>query len=121
LCRAICAVLRDGQPDEAFNVASGVDCTNEDIVRQICELVDRLNPGLRHAPSNQLITHVADRPGHDARYALDTTKICGLGWTPRVEPAAGLEQTVRWYLDCRVWVAEVAANFDRTRRLGTGG
>jgi len=121
LCRAICVVLRDGRPGDAFNVASGVDRTNEDIVRQICELVDRLNPGLRHAPCAKLITHVADRPGHDARYALDTTKICGLGWKPRVELAAGLEQTVRWYLDSRAWVAEVAANFDRTRRLGTGG
>jgi len=120
LCRAICDVLQQGRPGEAFNVASGVERTNDELVRQICELVDRLKPGLPHAPSANLITHVADRPGHDARYALDTTRIFDLGWAPRVELAAGLEQTVRWYLENRAWVAEVSAKFDRTRRMGTG-
>ncbi len=120
LCRAICLVLRDGRPGDAFNVASGMEHTNEQLVRQICSSVDRLKPGLSHAPSAKQIAHVSDRPGHDARYALDTTKIRGLGWTPRVDLATGLEQTIRWYLDNPTWVAEVAANFDRTRRMGTG-
>ena len=54
------------------------------------------------------------------RYALDTTKIRGLGWSPHVDLATGLDETVRWYMENRDWVAEVTAKFDRTRRLGTG-
>jgi dTDP-glucose 4,6-dehydratase len=121
LCRAICTVLRDARPGEAFNVASSMEHTNQELVEAICELVDRLNPDLPHAPSRNLIMHVADRPGHDVRYALDTTKIRSLGWTPRVGLSIGLEQTVGWYRENRAWVAEAAAKFDRSRRLGTGG
>jgi dTDP-glucose 4,6-dehydratase len=120
LCRAICIVLRDGQSGDTFNVASGMEHTNEELVRPICTLVDRLNPGLPHAPSAKLITHVADRPGHDVRYALDTTKIRALGWTPQIGLSAGIVQTIQWYMDHQTWVDEVAANFDRTRRIGTG-
>jgi dTDP-glucose 4,6-dehydratase len=120
LCRAICVVLEKARPGDAFNVASGVERTNDEFVRQICGIVDRLRPDHSMRPSAELITHVADRPGHDVRYALDTTKIRDLGWTPRVDLAAGLEQTVRWYVENRDWVSDVAARFDRTRRLGTG-
>jgi dTDP-glucose 4,6-dehydratase len=120
LCRAVCDVLRFGEPGDAFNVASSVERTNVDLVRQICDVIDRLRPGLPHAPCRQLIAHVADRPGHDARYALDTKKIRSLGWVPRVDLASGLEQTARWYLSNRAWVTDVGANFDRTRRMGLG-
>jgi dTDP-glucose 4,6-dehydratase len=121
LCRAICQVLDHGKPGDAFNVASGLERTNEDMVRQICEVVDRLAPKLQHGPCAKLITHVADRPGHDTRYALDTSRIRYVSWSPRVDLATGLEETVRWYLANRAWVAEVAANFDRTRRMGMAG
>jgi dTDP-glucose 4,6-dehydratase len=120
LCRAISAVLKQGKPGESFNVASGIERTNAELVRQICELVDRHRSEQPRGPSAQLITHVADRPGHDTRYALDTSKLRGLGWSPRVELAAGLDETVRWYLENRAWVAEATEKFDRTRRLGTG-
>jgi dTDP-glucose 4,6-dehydratase len=120
LCRAIGAVLKQGKPGESFHVASGVERTNAELVRQICELVDHHRPQRPHGPSARLITHVADRPGHDTRYALDTARIRGLGWSPRVELATGLDQTVRWYLENRAWVAEAAEKFDRSRRLGRG-
>lgn len=120
LCRAICLVLRDGRPGDAYNVASGMEHTNQELVQAICVLVDRLNPDLPHAPSTKLIAHVADRPGHDVRYALDTSKIRGLGWMPRIGPSTGILQTICWYVENRAWVAEVAAKFDRSRRLGTG-
>ncbi|MEX2091184.1 MAG: dTDP-glucose 4,6-dehydratase [Pirellulales bacterium] len=120
LCRAIVEVLERGKPGESFNVASGVERTNAALVHQICELVDRNLPQQPHGASAKLITHVADRPGHDTRYALDTTKIRRLGWSPRVDLATGLDETVKWYLENRAWVAEATAKFDRARRLGTG-
>lgn len=120
LCRAIVAVLERGKPGESFNVASGVERTNEELVRRICELVDRRRPDLPHRPCAKLIAHVDDRPGHDTRYALDTTKIRALGWSPAVDLAAGLEQTVGWYLDNSEWVAAASKKFNRNHRLGIG-
>jgi dTDP-glucose 4,6-dehydratase len=118
LCRAVSVVLEQGTPGEAYNVASSIERTNVELVRAICGLVDRLVPELPLVPTAKLIEHVADRPGHDARYALDITKIRGLGWEAQVDLAAGLEQTVQWYAANRAWVAEVTAGFDRSRRLG---
>jgi dTDP-glucose 4,6-dehydratase len=118
LCRAVSTVLDQGTPGEAYNVASGIERTNVELVRAVCGIVDRLVPDLPHGPSANLIEHVADRPGHDARYALDVTKIRGLGWEAQVDLAAGLEQTVQWYAANRPWVDEVTASFDRTRRMG---
>ncbi len=118
LCRAIRLVLEQGELGESFHVASGCEQTNLELVQQICALVDRLQPDLPHVPCTNLIQQVTDRPGHDIRYALDTEKIRDLGWNPRVVLATGLERTVRWYLENHTWVAEVAAKFDRTRRLG---
>jgi len=118
LCRAVCDVLDHGQLGEAFNVATGVETPNGDLVRRICRLVDQLVPNLPHAPSTTLIRNVEDRPGHDERYALDTAKIERLGWRPRVMLDDGLEQTVRWYVENRAWVDQVAASFDRTKRMG---
>jgi dTDP-glucose 4,6-dehydratase len=118
LCRAVRLALRKAPPGESLTVAGGSERTNLDLVSEICRLVDRLRPGLPHAPAASLITHVEDRPGHDARYALDTAQIRRLGWRPQVKLSDGLEESVRWYIDHRDWVDEVAAKFDRTRRLG---
>jgi dTDP-glucose 4,6-dehydratase len=65
--------------------------------------------------------HVADRPGHDVRYALDTSKIQSLGWKSRVALDAGLAETVSWYQSHGDWAAAASEKFDRTGRLGTGG
>ncbi len=118
LCRAVRLALRQAPPGESLAVASGSERTNLDLVGEICRLVDRLAPGLAHAPCASLITRVDDRPGHDRRYAVNPAQIRQLGWRPRVELSAGLEDTVRWYLGHRHWVEEVAGEFDRTRRLG---
>jgi dTDP-glucose 4,6-dehydratase len=120
LCRAVVAVLEHGSPGESFNVASGVESTNRAIVERICALVDELQPRNSIGHRLEQIVHVDDRPGHDVRYALDTTKIRRLGWSPRVDLGAGLESTVRWYLENPAWVAAATAKFDRTQRLGTG-
>ena len=87
-----------GTPGEVYNIGGACERANLDVVRTICETVDRLRPGLPHAPCTSLITFVADRPGHDRRYAIDASKIADqLGWRPREDFASGLERTVRWY------------------------
>ncbi|MCX7428704.1 MAG: dTDP-glucose 4,6-dehydratase [Planctomycetia bacterium] len=120
-CRAIRAVLSGGEPGDAFNVGGDCQRTNLDVVRMICQTVDRLRPDLAHVPCESLIRFVADRPGHDRRYAIDAGKIRSrLGWTPRVDFASGIEQTVRWYLDNSEWVRRVTSGRYRRERLGLG-
>lgn len=118
-CAAIETVLSRGRVGECYNVGGNNEQTNIGIVRQVCALVDRLRPGLPHAPCESLITYVRDRPGHDRRYAIDASKIQReLGWTPQQDFASGLEQTVRWYLENPVWVERVQSGKYRRERLG---
>jgi dTDP-glucose 4,6-dehydratase len=118
-CAAIETVLARGRVGECYNVGGNNEQTNIGIVRQVCALVDRLRPGLPHAPCESLITYVRDRPGHDRRYAIDASKIQReLGWTPQQDFASGLEQTVRWYLENPVWVERVQSGKYRRERLG---
>jgi len=120
-CRAIRAVLAKGAPGEAYNIGGDCERTNLEVVKTICALVDQLRPGLAHAPCSSLITFVADRPGHDRRYAIDAGKIHhDLGWRPNEDFKSGLEQTVRWYLDNETWVQRVTSGKYRLERLGLG-
>lgn len=120
-CRALRIVLRRGAPGETYNIGGGCQKTNIEVVRAICRLVDRLRPGLPHAPCESLITFVQDRPGHDRRYAIDAGKIAReLGWTPRETFESGLERTVRWYLEHPGWVESVTSGKYRRERLGLG-
>ncbi|OFV90748.1 MAG: dTDP-glucose 4,6-dehydratase [Acidobacteria bacterium RIFCSPLOWO2_02_FULL_61_28] len=95
-CRALEAVLRRGRPGEVYNLGSGYRSTNLELVQMILRLLDK--------PAS-LIRFVADRPGHDFRYALDSAKAHReLGWEPQIALEAGLEQTLRWYRDNHEWV-----------------
>jgi len=77
-------VLERGRPGETYNVGGGAERRNIDVVRAVCELVDELAPDAALQPRSRLITFVADRPGHDLRYAIDATKIeRETGWRPR--------------------------------------
>src|SRR5579859_7803968 len=87
-CTGIAAVLERGEPGTVYNLGAGNECPNLTIVERIVELT---------GCDRGLIRHVADRPGHDRRYALDTARISGLGWSPTVTLYEGLERTVRWY------------------------
>ncbi|WP_128002003.1 dTDP-glucose 4,6-dehydratase [Piscinibacter defluvii] len=106
-CSAIRAVLARGRPGQTYNVGGWNEQANIDIVRQICALLDELKPDPA-GPYARLITHVADRPGHDRRYAIDARRIeAELGWRPAETFASGLRRTVQWYLEHADWVREV--------------
>ncbi len=108
-CEAIRVVLERGRVGETYNIGGASEQKNLDVVKALCELLDRAapRPGGSYA---QLITFVKDRPGHDRRYAMDIAKIRReLGWRPRESFTGGLEKTVRWYLDNRKWVADVTS------------
>jgi dTDP-glucose 4,6-dehydratase len=120
-CRAVRAVLADGTPGQVYAIGGDCQQTNLDVVRTIATMVDRLRPGLLHAPCTSLVSFVADRPGHDRRYAIDAGKICDrLGWRPREDFESGLQRTVAWYLDHPVWVERVLGGKYRLQRLGLG-
>ena len=89
-CRGIDRVLRDGVPGEVYNIGSGEELSNLEVTRRIIEAT---------GASEDLVEFVEDRPGHDQRYALDTTKVTELGWEPRWTVDEGLAETVNYYLD----------------------
>lgn len=106
-CAAIRVVLERGRVGETYNVGGWNEQFNIDIVRQVCAVLDELQPDA-DGPRQRLITYVTDRPGHDRRYAIDARKIeRELGWRPAETFASGLRKTVRWYLDNPGWVAHV--------------
>jgi dTDP-glucose 4,6-dehydratase len=117
-CRAILAVLQRGRPGETYNVGGHNERTNLEVVKIICALLDELVPGSLH---ESLITFVADRPGHDRRYAIDTEKIeRELGWRPQETLETGMGKTVRWYLENRGWCEAVLSRGYGGERLGLG-
>jgi dTDP-glucose 4,6-dehydratase len=118
---ALTLVLRKGRPGETYNVGGDSERKNIDVVRAICHLLDEMVPDSPHRPHDKLIEFVTDRPGHDARYAIDAAKITTeLGWQPRHGFEDGLRQTVRWYLDHKGWWERVMSGAYRGERLGLG-
>ncbi len=120
-CRAILTALEKGKTGEVYNVGGHNERANLDVVKTICVLLDELVPDSPHAPHDSLITFVADRPGHDRRYAIDAGKIAReLGWTPEETFESGMEKTVRWYLENAAWRQDVLSGKYRGERLGLG-
>ncbi len=114
---ALIAVLDRGRPGETYLVGARGAQQNLDVVRHLCARLDALAPDSPHAPHWNLVTRVKDRPGHDQRYAIDPTRMeQEIGWRPRMSFADGLEDTIRWYMSRRDWLARV---HDRGR-LGDG-
>ena len=117
---ALLLAATKGVPGESYCVGGHGERTNKQVVEAICTLLDQLRPD--GAPHSRLITPVADRPGHDRRYAIDPTRISReLGWQPRHGFAEGLEATVRWYVDHLDWCHEVRERAGYGgERIGTG-
>ena len=119
--RALIAVLERGIPGETYNVGAKGERRNLDIVCTVCRLLDELAPHPTIADRQSLIEFVADRPGHDLRYAIDMTKIMReLGWKAQETVDTGLRKTVQWYLDNQTWCERVQAGAYRGERLGLG-
>ena len=118
-CRAIRLVLARASVGETYNIGANCERANLDVVQHVCRLVDVMRPDLPHRPTAQLITHVADRPGHDRRYAIDASKLRReIGWKPQNDFDTALEITVRWYLENNDWVERVTSGTYQRQRLG---
>ena len=105
-CEAIRVALERGRPGETYNIGGNSERRNMEVVHAICDTLQRLRP--RAGGYRGLVQHVADRPGHDRRYAIDASRMREeLGWTPRESFETGLEKTVGWYLEHGPWVAQV--------------
>ncbi|HEX6865279.1 MAG TPA: dTDP-glucose 4,6-dehydratase, partial [Thermoanaerobaculia bacterium] len=116
-CRGVLAALRKGRPGEKYNLGGRSERTNLQIVDAICEILEAERPADRSY--KDLKTFVADRPGHDRRYAIDDAKArTELGWEPRQSFESGLKATVRWYLQNRAWCEAVQSGKYGRERLG---
>jgi dTDP-glucose 4,6-dehydratase len=118
--RALLLIAERGRVGHGYNVGADCERSNIAVVRAICALMDELAPD-SIGPHERLITFVADRPGHDLRYAMDARKIRQeLGWAPQETFATGLRKTVAWYLTNRAWWERIRSSVYRGERLGAG-
>jgi dTDP-glucose 4,6-dehydratase len=107
-CEAIRQVLAKGRTGETYNIGGKNEIRNIDVVTTICRKLDALQPRAGGARYEDLITYVADRPGHDRRYAIDPSKIeREIGWGPAETFESGIDKTVHWYLENRPWIDSV--------------
>jgi dTDP-glucose 4,6-dehydratase len=107
-CTALREVLRHGRVGQAYNIGGLDEKPNIEIVHALCDILDEVRPRGDGKSYRSQIAHVADRPGHDRRYAIDCSKIrTELGWSPSQSPAEGLRKTVRWYLAHEDWAKRV--------------
>ncbi|WP_058836367.1 dTDP-glucose 4,6-dehydratase [Luteimonas abyssi] len=119
-CEAIRTVLEKGRVGETYNVGGDSERRNLEVVEAICDLLDARRPRDDGRSHRSQITFVADRPGHDRRYAIDASKLQGeLGWRPRHTFEQGIAETVDWYLDNQDWVQRILDGSYRLERIGT--
>lgn len=110
-CRGIETVARKGRPGEAYNIGAGNELANITIAEEVLRILKK---------SRDLISFVADRPGHDFRYSVDTAKVRKLGWEPSVPFAEALESTVRWYVGNPGWWKPLVRSGERLSRVNPG-
>ena len=118
-CDAIRTVLDGGRVGEVYNVGGEAERENLTVVTRICDLLDARRPLADGRARRSLITFVADRPGHDRRYAIDASKLRReLGWQPKQSFESGIERTIDWYLANQDWCAHIRDGSYRGERLG---
>jgi dTDP-glucose 4,6-dehydratase len=116
--RALVAMLIEGVPGEVYTLGGGAELTNLALVRMLCEGLDARRPR-KQGRYEDLIAFVEDRPGHDRRYALNSSKARHeLGWSPRETLATGLGKTIDWYLANRPWCDAITQGTYQRERLG---
>jgi len=107
-CSALRCALEAGKPGEVYNVGGSCERANLDVVHSICDLLNELQPRADGESYQTQIEFVRDRPGHDRRYAVDSSKIqTELGWKPAQTFETGMRQTVDWYLNNTMWVERI--------------
>ncbi len=117
--RALWLCVTRGQVGESYCIGGNQERTNLAVVEEICHTLDELAPNSTIGPRTKLITFVTDRPGHDARYAIDSSKIQQqLGWRAQESFSTGLRKTVQWYLDNQSWWQPIRAQKYAGQRLG---
>nr|WP_254007626.1 dTDP-glucose 4,6-dehydratase [Rhizobium sp. L1K21] len=115
--RALWLIVREGRLGEKYNVGGRNERRNIDVVKRVCAIMDELRPA--NAPHESLINYVTDRPGHDARYAIDATKLeTELGWKAQENFDSGIRKTVEWYLNNDWWWKPLREGVYSGERLG---
>tara|TARA_Y100000768_G_scaffold381590_1_gene360531 strand:+ start:506 stop:1552 length:1047 start_codon:yes stop_codon:yes gene_type:complete len=118
-CDAISTVLERGEIGQTYNVGGNNEIKNIDVVKSICDILDHLIPKSNSESYKKLIHFVQDRPGHDFRYAIDSSKLNSkLGWSPKESFESGLEKTIQWYINNNGWWTSILDNTYRQERLG---
>ncbi|WP_236027796.1 dTDP-glucose 4,6-dehydratase [Candidatus Methylacidithermus pantelleriae] len=118
-CRALHRVIHKGKPGESYAIGGGVQISNLDLVRKVCRILDERRPRPGGKKHEELLCFVADRPGHDRRYATNPSKIVReLGWKPLEDLESGLAKTVDWYLAHQDWCREITEKRYARQRLG---
>lgn len=119
--RALLTVCEKGRTGETYNVGGNSERQNIQVVKTVCALLDELLESAPEGGHASLITYVTDRPGHDARYAIDATKLKDeLGWVPTESFESGIRKTVQWYLDNQSWWQRILSGEYKLERLGKG-
>jgi dTDP-glucose 4,6-dehydratase len=114
-CSAIVRVLQSGKVGEVYNIGGWNEKTNLEVVHLLCDTLDESRPRADGMSYREQMVFVADRPGHDRRYAIDARKIEGhLGWKPAETFETGIRKTVRWYLENQGWVGNVTSGAYRS-------
>jgi dTDP-glucose 4,6-dehydratase len=107
-CLAVWEIMKNGTRGETYNIGGRYEMANIDTVNMVCDLLDKIKPRDDQSSRRELIEFVKDRPGHDLRYAIDSSKLENeLGWAPLESFESGLKKTIQWYLDSSQWVERV--------------
>jgi dTDP-glucose 4,6-dehydratase len=118
-CRALISLLEAGRVGESYLIGSGRETRNRDLLFQLCAAMDDIAPRADGTPHRTSIIRVADRPGHDERYAIDPQKIqTTLAWKPLIDLADGLSSTIRWYLENTTWWQDILDGSHAMQRHG---